>query len=216
MAVTSPADFCLWAPIKPDSTIPDTEGEEVAWCTKPGRGTRLIPAGALKGVQFMRTSDYVQVVGFIDQSLINIQSGDTGGELDPHGADLVGHSNTLIDMVLTSVFSAEIRSVVWFIPTPGPATTAPLHRLLNGISTSLHLRTQSLSSYTNIASWAVTPSASRSAIQRVPTLPTSANTSTIALDVLTTPLITRRMAPSSLVKERTRISPAYTPPTAPL
>ncbi|KDQ32330.1 hypothetical protein PLEOSDRAFT_175509 [Pleurotus ostreatus PC15] len=46
-------DFCLWAPINPNSTIPDTEGEEVAWCTKPGRGTRLIPAGALKGVQFM-------------------------------------------------------------------------------------------------------------------------------------------------------------------
>lgn len=37
----------------------------------------------------MRTPDYVQVVGFIDQAKINIQAGDFGGELDPHGADLV-------------------------------------------------------------------------------------------------------------------------------
>ncbi|KAH8829730.1 hypothetical protein DL96DRAFT_1706579 [Flagelloscypha sp. PMI_526] len=84
-------DFCLWAPSKPDSIIADTEGEEVAWCTKPGRGTRLIPNGALQGVQFMKTSDYIQVVGFIDQSQINIKSDDPGGELDPHGADLRGN-----------------------------------------------------------------------------------------------------------------------------
>ena len=37
----------------------------------------------------MRTPDYLQVVGFIDQTLVNIQQGDEGGELDPHGADLV-------------------------------------------------------------------------------------------------------------------------------
>ncbi|KAJ7207116.1 manno protein [Mycena pura] len=84
-------DFCVWAPMNPNSLIADTEGEEVAWCTKPGRGTRLIPAGALTGVQFMRTPDYVQVVGFIDQKLINIMANDSGGELDPHGADLRGN-----------------------------------------------------------------------------------------------------------------------------
>ncbi|KAF9255143.1 hypothetical protein L218DRAFT_967551 [Marasmius fiardii PR-910] len=84
-------DFCLWAPQKMNSTIADTEGEEVAWCTKPGRGTRLIPNGALQGVQFMKTPDYIQVVGFIDQAMINIMTGDSGGELDPHGADLRGN-----------------------------------------------------------------------------------------------------------------------------
>jgi hypothetical protein len=82
-------DFCLWAPSEPDSVIANTEGEEVAWCTKPGRGTRLIPNGALKGIQYIKTTDYVQIVGFIDQTMINIQAGDYGGELDPHGADLV-------------------------------------------------------------------------------------------------------------------------------
>jgi hypothetical protein len=39
----------------------------------------------------MRTPDYVQVVGFIDQTQINLVSNDTGGELDPHGADLRGN-----------------------------------------------------------------------------------------------------------------------------
>ncbi|KAF9489703.1 hypothetical protein BDN71DRAFT_285936 [Pleurotus eryngii] len=53
--------------------------------------TRLIPVGALKGVQFMRTPDYVQAVSFVDQRLINIQTGDFGGELDPHGANLRGN-----------------------------------------------------------------------------------------------------------------------------
>ncbi|KII85315.1 hypothetical protein PLICRDRAFT_179041 [Plicaturopsis crispa FD-325 SS-3] len=84
-------DFCLWAPSKPNSLIADTEGEEVAWCTKPGRGTRVIPPGALQGVQFMRTPDYIQVVGFIDNTKINLQADDSGGELDPHGADLRGN-----------------------------------------------------------------------------------------------------------------------------
>ncbi|KAF7289885.1 hypothetical protein MIND_01362900 [Mycena indigotica] len=89
--INSIDDFCLWAPPEKDSTIGNTEGEAVAWCTKPGRGTRLIPAGALQGVQFMRTPDYVQVVGFIDQKLINIETTDSGGEMDPHGADLRGN-----------------------------------------------------------------------------------------------------------------------------
>lgn len=62
----------------------------IAWCTKPGHGTRLIPAGALTGVQYVKSPDYVQVVGFIDQTKINILAGDYGGEMDPHGADLVG------------------------------------------------------------------------------------------------------------------------------
>jgi hypothetical protein len=82
-------DFCLWAPSIPNSLIADTEGETVAWCTKPGRGTRLIPAGALTGVQFMKTPDYLQVVGFIDQTKIDMAGTDSGGEMDPHGADLV-------------------------------------------------------------------------------------------------------------------------------
>ena len=87
-------DFCLYAPPNPDSAIGDVEHEAVTWCTKPGRGTRLIPEGTLQGVQYMRTPDYIQVVGFIDQTRINIAEGDFGGELDPHGADLVSSWNS--------------------------------------------------------------------------------------------------------------------------
>jgi hypothetical protein len=89
--VNSIDDFCLWAPPKGPETIGDTEAYEVAWCTKPDHGTRVIPPGALKGVQFMTTPDYFQVVGYIDQTLINLEANDTGGELDPHGADLRGN-----------------------------------------------------------------------------------------------------------------------------
>ncbi|CAL1717467.1 unnamed protein product [Somion occarium] len=84
-------DFCLWSAPKPDSTIGETEHEEVAWCTQPKHGTRLIPAGALQGVQFIKTPGYLQVTGFIDQTKINLQADDFGGELDPHGADLRGN-----------------------------------------------------------------------------------------------------------------------------
>lgn len=79
----------MWAPPIPNSTIGDTEQEEVAWCTKPGHGTRLIPNGALQGVQVLVTSAYIQINGFIDQTQINMAADDYGGELDPHGADLV-------------------------------------------------------------------------------------------------------------------------------
>ncbi|KDQ12233.1 hypothetical protein BOTBODRAFT_93667, partial [Botryobasidium botryosum FD-172 SS1] len=85
-------DFCLWAPPMTNSTIADTEGETVAWCTKKGRGTRTIPGGALTGVQYMVTPDYVQVIGFINQALIDMNPMDSGGELDPHGADLRGNA----------------------------------------------------------------------------------------------------------------------------
>ncbi|KAJ7096707.1 hypothetical protein B0H15DRAFT_937646 [Mycena belliarum] len=101
-------DFCLWAPPQPNSLIADTEGEAVAWCSKPGRGTRLIPAGALKGVQFTKTPDYVQVVGFIDQTFINIAGDDFGGEMDPHGADLRG--NPLGSLVFSNAFGTDKNS----------------------------------------------------------------------------------------------------------
>lgn len=71
----------------------------VAWCTNPSHGTRLIPKDSLHGIQFMRTPDYVQVSGFINQSRINLKDGDYGGEMDPHGADLVSESCVLHDFL---------------------------------------------------------------------------------------------------------------------
>lgn len=80
-------DFCLFAPPAPNSTIGDTEGIEVAWCTKKGHGTRLIPEGTLKGVQLIQSPGYIEIVGFIDQTKLNMQDGDYGGELDSGGQD---------------------------------------------------------------------------------------------------------------------------------
>jgi hypothetical protein len=91
----------LWAPPSPNSTIGDTEQEEVAWCTKPGHGTRLIPNGALQGVQYLVTSEYIQIAGFIDQTQVNMNVDDYGGELDPHGADLVSLLIFLVRLELT-------------------------------------------------------------------------------------------------------------------
>lgn len=39
----------------------------------------------------MRTSGYIQITGLFNQSGINLMANDTGGELDPHGADLFGN-----------------------------------------------------------------------------------------------------------------------------
>jgi hypothetical protein len=35
----------------------------------------------------MRTTAYIQLTGVFNQSGINLDPTDTGGELDPHGAD---------------------------------------------------------------------------------------------------------------------------------
>ena len=80
------SDFCLWAPQTLD-TIADTEGEEVAWCSKKGHGTRIIPEGTIQGAQLLKTKDYWMITGLLDQTRVNIQAGDFGGELDSGGQD---------------------------------------------------------------------------------------------------------------------------------
>lgn len=55
----------MWGPQHPDGLIGNVEGEAVAWCTKPGHGTRLIPAGAITGLQYVQTPDYVQGLYFL-------------------------------------------------------------------------------------------------------------------------------------------------------
>ncbi|GAA5900711.1 hypothetical protein JCM5296_004875 [Sporobolomyces johnsonii] len=86
--------LCLWGlPGGPDDlmTIGDAEAATVAYCTKNTHGTRIIPGGAITGIQFMRTKAYIQITGYIDQTTLGLTKNDTGGELDPHGADLLGN-----------------------------------------------------------------------------------------------------------------------------
>jgi hypothetical protein len=103
-------DFCLWAPGVPGKTVGDIEGEMIAWCSKPGHGTRLIPAGTLTGVQFLTTPDYIQAVGFMDQTKINMVEGDYGGEMDPHGADLRG--NPMGGIMFSTAFGGSYVQVM--------------------------------------------------------------------------------------------------------
>ncbi|KAF9037500.1 hypothetical protein BJ165DRAFT_559683 [Panaeolus papilionaceus] len=105
-------DFCLWAPPEKGKNVGDIEGEMVAWCSKPGHGTRLIPAGALTGLQFIKTPDYIQAVGFLDQTLINMVAGDFGGEMDPHGADLRG--NPMGGVMFSNAWTGQyVQAVEW-------------------------------------------------------------------------------------------------------
>ncbi|KAJ6492554.1 carbohydrate-binding module family 13 protein [Mycena vitilis] len=108
--LNSADDFCLWAPPS-TGTIGDTERDEVAWCTKSGRGTRTIPNGALTGVHFVTTPDYVQVTGVGDFTKLNIPGGDEGGELDPHGAD--GNGNPIGGLVFGNTFGTAQQYHEW-------------------------------------------------------------------------------------------------------
>ncbi|KAF7340809.1 hypothetical protein MSAN_02110100 [Mycena sanguinolenta] len=67
------------------------ETEEVAWCTQPRNNARLIPDGTITAVTFLKTDFYVQIMGLGDFTKLNIQAGDEGGELDPHGATGAGN-----------------------------------------------------------------------------------------------------------------------------
>jgi len=93
MLLNSLDDFCMWSSNlnTGDDTIPDGEAREVAWCTKPGHGTRIIPAGAITGAQWLYAKNYLQVVGYLDQTKVGLQASDDGGELDPHGDDEQGN-----------------------------------------------------------------------------------------------------------------------------
>ncbi|KAI0733375.1 hypothetical protein C8Q72DRAFT_637017 [Fomitopsis betulina] len=84
-------DFCLWSSPKENDTIGVSEAYEVAWCSKHGHGTRVMPAGTLLGVSHITTPDYIMIVGFLDQTKVNLAADDYGGELDPHGADELGN-----------------------------------------------------------------------------------------------------------------------------
>ncbi|EGG06500.1 uncharacterized protein MELLADRAFT_124012 [Melampsora larici-populina 98AG31] len=100
--------FCLWGAQAPNSVVGDIEGETVAYCTKKKYGARMIPAGAIQGIQLTRTPGYIQIVGQIDQTALNIKPDDAGGELDPHGADLRG--NPLGGLVYSTAFGKNGQS----------------------------------------------------------------------------------------------------------
>ncbi|KAE8215861.1 hypothetical protein CF327_g897 [Tilletia walkeri] len=107
--INSVTDFCLWAP-QYSASIGDRERDVVAYCTKSGYGTRLIPKGTIKGAQFRKTPSFVQVTGLCDCTKINVAPGDEGGELDPHGAD--GSGNPVGGLVFTNAYGSNPQDYI--------------------------------------------------------------------------------------------------------
>ncbi|PWN42059.1 hypothetical protein IE81DRAFT_334672 [Ceraceosorus guamensis] len=105
--INSIDDWCVFSAPTPNSEVGNTEREEVAWCTKSGYGTRLIPDGTVTGAHFIKTKRYVQVTARGDFTKLNIAKGDAGGELDPHGAD--GNGNPIGGLVFSTAFSKDGR-----------------------------------------------------------------------------------------------------------
>jgi hypothetical protein len=60
-----------------------------------------MPAGAITGMQFVKTKSYIQIAGTINQELLNI-AGPFGGELDSGGQD--GEGNPMGGLVYTNNF----------------------------------------------------------------------------------------------------------------
>lgn len=83
----------------------------VSYCTKAGRGTRLIPPGTLRSVHFVRTPHYVQVSGTGIFENIHISKEGGGGELDPHGEDGLG--NPIGGLVFTNAFGKLAQAHEW-------------------------------------------------------------------------------------------------------
>ncbi|KAI0028456.1 hypothetical protein K488DRAFT_89725 [Vararia minispora EC-137] len=98
-------DLCLWGPATANSLIANTEGEVIAHCAKTGYGTRIMQSGLVKGAQLLKTSEYWMITGIIDQTLINIQAGDNGGELDSGGQD--GRGNPIGGLVYSTAWAKD-------------------------------------------------------------------------------------------------------------
>lgn len=110
--LNSATDFCLWGPQGPEPVgIGNSEREVVSYCTKAGRGTRLIPPGTLRSVHFVRTPHYVQVSGTGIFENIHISKEGGGGELDPHGEDGLG--NPIGGLVFTNAFGKLAQAHEW-------------------------------------------------------------------------------------------------------
>ncbi|KAF8517752.1 hypothetical protein BU17DRAFT_91611 [Hysterangium stoloniferum] len=80
-------------------------------------------AGAITGAQWLYAKNYVQVVGFIDQTQVNLNAQDEGGELDPHGDDEQG--NPLGGIVFTNGFGQNAAAFAQQINSDTNNTATP-------------------------------------------------------------------------------------------
>ncbi|CAO1622674.1 unnamed protein product [Parajaminaea phylloscopi] len=92
--LNGPDDFCLYS-AKTKTNIEDVEPDVVAFCSRKGYGTRLLPQGMITGLHFIKTPTYGQIALVGDFTKLNLNPKDDGTELDnagptglgnPHGA----------------------------------------------------------------------------------------------------------------------------------
>ena len=110
-SVNSIDDWCTFGPPGPDKQLGDVEQETVAWCTKPRNNARVIPDGTVTSAHFVKTPLYVQIMALGDFTKIGFQPGDTGGELDPHGA--TGKGNPVGGNVTSNVSGKDVFYQEW-------------------------------------------------------------------------------------------------------
>ena len=110
-SVNSAEDWCTFGPPGGDEELGDIEQKTVAWCTKPRNNARVIPDGTVTAVHFVKTPLYVQVMARGDFTKIGFKSGDTGGELDPHGA--TGKGNPVGGNVTSNVSGKDVHYQEW-------------------------------------------------------------------------------------------------------
>jgi hypothetical protein len=112
LRVNNVQDFCLWGPPYV-STIGNSEAVQVAWCSAPGHGSRLMPKGTLSGVHWISTPHYIQITGQGDFTKINLDpnNNDGGGELDPHGAD--GNGNPVGGIAIAKINGQNVQIQEW-------------------------------------------------------------------------------------------------------
>ena len=91
ISINSVDDWCTFGPKDTTKKLGEVEEQVVAYCTKPRNGARVIPDGTVTAAHFVKTPLYVQVMARGDFTKINFIEGDTGGELDPHGATNLGN-----------------------------------------------------------------------------------------------------------------------------
>jgi hypothetical protein len=100
----------------------------------------------------MRTAAYIQVVGLYNQTAMNLAADDAGGELDPHGADLLG--NPLGGLVYSTGFGLYNSSLLSNATlAAGNTTLYPNATTFNGTTYNVTSLNGTLANYTQTESW---------------------------------------------------------------
>ncbi|KAI5480370.1 hypothetical protein MNV49_000945 [Pseudohyphozyma bogoriensis] len=117
--------FCLWGSpgTTPDGVIGNVEAAVVAYCSRSGHGSRIFPPGTITGIQFMRTSQYIQITGVLNQTGLNLDPSDSGVDV-PHRHQYSSGLNATDNSTLEQVVSWNnfIGSGVFCFKLCGPLT----------------------------------------------------------------------------------------------